>query len=315
MRFTQIPSDCSPLDGGAVYAFEADEAADRDFRIVDAATGRTLGAKRFCAASAGRFDIAPYLRDRFRFEPCIGPTGFVSAAGRSVAVTVETEGAAAPLRTFLAGSLPAAVPALRTTLPAVRLLGAGECDEITLLTDGPCTAALAVRRGDAVSELTFRDEGAGLRLFRLDAADFPGADALTLDFGEPGRIEYRVVERPAEAHRLAWIGSAGSVERYTFPVERSCELRAERSRVCSADGCRTVQRRGEVLLTLQSACEVPDVTRALGELLLSPEVWLIRRDGTGEPVDPVTERAVLRRHGTLCSLEIAIRSTRKTLLR
>ena len=68
MQFTQIPPDYSSLGGGARYAFEADEAADRDFRIAEAGTDRLLGIKRFRNTAAAVFDIAPYLRDRFRFE-------------------------------------------------------------------------------------------------------------------------------------------------------------------------------------------------------------------------------------------------------
>ena len=95
MQFTQIPPDYSSLGGGARYAFEADEAADRDFRIAEAGTDRLLGIKRFRNTAAAVFDIAPYLRDRFRFEPGGGPTGFANADGRCVAATVATDGATA----------------------------------------------------------------------------------------------------------------------------------------------------------------------------------------------------------------------------
>ena len=166
--------DYSSLGGGARYAFEADEAADRDFRIAEAGTDRLLGIKRFRNTAAAVFDIAPYLRDRFRFEPGGGPTGFANADGRCVAATVATDGATAAVRTFLRGTAEAGAPALRTSQPHARLLGHDECDEITLVTTAPCTAAVTVRSGGTVSRTDFADSGTGVRLFRLDAADFPG---------------------------------------------------------------------------------------------------------------------------------------------
>lgn len=311
MQFTQIPPDYSPLDSGARYAFEADEAADRDFRIAEAGSGELLGAKRFRNAAAGYFDIAPYLRDRFRFEPGYGPTGFVGAAGRSVAATVETAGACAAARTFLRGTVQTTAPALRTSQPPVRLLGSNECDEITLVATGPCTASLTVRQGDTAVQTEFTDNGTGVRLFRLDAADFPGAEAFELAFEGIGRLEYRIVERPAEARRVAWIGRAGSIEHYTFPVVKSEEVRVAKRRIYGGEGYRTVRCEGERLLTLQSAYETPAAAEALAELLEAPQAWIVGSDGAYGGADVLADRAAYRRHGTLCSLEIAIRPTRK----
>lgn len=311
MQFTQIPPDYSPLGPGARYAFEADEAADRDFRIAEAGSGTLLGVKRFRNAAAGSFDIAPYLRDRFAFEPAGGPTGFAAAAGRCVAATVGTDGATAPARTFLLGTAKGAVPGLRTSQPLVRLLGRDECDEITLATTALCTAAVTVRTGDIVSTSEFADRSTGVRLFRVASADYPGAETIAVAFEGIGRIEYRIVERPAEARRVAWIGRAGAVEHYTFPVVKAEEVRVAKRRIYGDEGHRTVRCESERLLTLQSAYETPAAAEALAELLEAPQAWIVGDDGTYGEADVLTERAAFRRHGTLCSLEIAIRPTRK----
>ncbi len=307
MQFTLIPPDYAPLGGGAVYAFEADGAATRDFRIVDAADNRLLGAKRFYTAASGRFDIAPYLRDRIVFTPATGPTGFAAAEGRSVIVRVETDGTAAPARTFLPGTTAGSAPQMRTSLPRVRLLSPGECEEITLLTADPCTATLVVRRGDTTEGATYRDTAAGLRLFRLDTADFPGAETITLSFGDAGEVEYRLVERPAEAHRLAWVSRMGSVEHYTFPVEKLREAEVRKERILGSEGSVTVGCRREVRTTLVSAFETPGMAEALTEILSAPAVWQVEDDGSYTPVDVLTDRAVFRRHGTWCTLEITFR--------
>ena len=311
MQFTQIPPDYSSLGGGARYAFEADETADRDFRIAEAGTDRLLGIKRFRHTAAAVFDIAPYLRDRFRFEPGGGPTGFANADGRCVAATVATDGATAAVRTFLRGTAEAGAPALRTSQPHARLLGHDECDEITLVTTAPCTAAVTVRSGGTVSRTDFADSGTGVRLFRLDAADFPGAETIAVAFEGIGRIEYRIVERPAEARRVAWIGRAGSIEHYTFPVVKAEEVRVAKRRIYGDEGYRTVRCESERLLTLQSAYETPAAAEALAELLEAPQAWIVGTDGAYGEADILSDRAAFRRHGTLCCLEIAIRPTRK----
>lgn len=307
MQFTLIPPDYAPLGGGAVYAFEAPESGTYDFRIIDALADQLLGTKRFYATAAGRFDIAPYLRDRIRCTPAAGSTGFAAAERRSVTVRVETDGAAAPARTFLPGPTAGTAPELRTSLPRVRLLAPGECEEITLLSAAPCTATIVVRTGDTTEGVTCRDTSGGLRLFRLDTADFPQAETITLSFGELGEVECHLVERPREAQRLAWVGRMGSVEHYTFPVEKFCEAVVKKERIRGSEGHATVQCRREVRTTLVSAFETSENAEALTEILSAPAVWLAEDDGSYTPVDVLTDRAVFRRHGALCCLEITIR--------
>lgn len=307
MQFTQIPSDYAPLDGGVVYAFEAAQSGTHNFRIIDVMSGDELGVKRFYATAKGRFDATPYLRDRIRFIPAAGSTGFAGADGRSVTIRVETEGAATPARTFLPGRTAGRSLEIRTSLPRIRLLGRGECEEITLLGDEPCTATILVRNGDAVESVTYRDTAGGLRLFRLDTADFPQAETITLRFGEAGEVEYRIVERPREAHRLAWAGQAGSIEHYTFPIEQLCEVRVAKERICGREGPATVRCEREVRTTLVSAFETPEMAEALTDILSAPAVWQAEDNGSYTPVDVLSDRVAFRRHGAFSCLEITIR--------
>lgn len=307
MQFTQIPSDYAPLDGGIVYAFEAAQSGTHNFRIIDVTSGDELGVKRFYATAKGRFDIAPYLRDRIRYTPAAGSTGFAGADGRSVTVRVETDGAATPARTFLPGRTAGRSLEIRTSLPRIRLLGRGECEEITLLGDDPCTATLLTGNDGTVESVTYRDTVGGLRLFRLDTADFPQAETITLRFGEAGEVEYRIVERTREARRLAWVGRAGSIEHYTFPIEQLCEVRVAKERICGREGPATVRCEREVRTTLVSAFETAETAEALTDILSAPAVWLVGKEGSHVPVDVLTDRAVIRRHGAFSCLEITIR--------
>ncbi len=276
-----------------------------------------LGAKRFAAVTAAEFDIAPYLRRRVRFVPATGGTGFHPAAGRTVTVLVEaaaTDGnaeAVSPARTFRPGAETAEAPCLLTSMPLSRLIPEGACDELTLLTEGPCTVTVTALTGDTASAESYRAAEAGLQVFRLDLRDFPDAESLTVDAGACGTVVYTVIPARQEAVRLAWRSRAGSVEHYSFPVVQTTVVRSVRQQAYGPDGRTPATAETDRETVLVSAYEGREVLEALAELTAAPEVWIVRGD-TYTPVDIATEEAVVQRHGTLSCLEIAVRPKRKT---
>ena len=141
MTFTQIPPEYAPLGGELRYTVTTPETATLDLRIADAGNGTLIGAKRFAGITSASFDAAPYLRRAVAFVPTTGSTGFHMADGRSVAAYIEAQTAQAagtapsvhsPLRTFLPCRTNVTAPALLTSMPLVRLISHGECDELTL---------------------------------------------------------------------------------------------------------------------------------------------------------------------------------------
>ena len=140
-----------------------------------------------------------------------------------------------------------------------------------------------------------------MHVFRLDTRDFPEAETLTVDAGACGSVAYTVIPAFSGARRLAWRSSAGGIEHYTFPVEKSESVETIRQRAYGAER-RTV---------LVSAYEPRATLEGLSEVLTSPDVWLAGDDGY-TAVDVVTEKSVLHRHGAVTCLEIEIRPKRKT---
>lgn len=317
MQFTQIPQQYAPLGGELRYAVSREEAGNIDIRIAGAADAALLGAKRFAAVTEAAFDAAPYLRRQLRFVPATGKTGFYSAGGRTVSVVVEaseTDGgtiaATSPARTFLPGGEVPAGPCLRTSMPLNRLIPEGACDELTLLTSGACAVTVTAEAGDSTTAESYRTAESGLHLFRLDTRDFQGAECITVDAGVCGTAVYSVMPAVEGAVRLAWRSSAGSVEHYTFPVVRTTTVRAGRLEAEGPEGRMVVAADAEREMLLVSAYEACAVLEALAELMTAPEVWIAGESGY-TPVSVATGEAVVRRHGSLCCLEVAVRPKHK----
>lgn len=289
-----------------------------DGKAISAAGGTALlGAKRFAATASASFDAAPYLRRLVQFAPATGGTGFRPAADRTVTAVVEaaaTDGAVeaiSPARTFRPGAEAAEAPCLLTSMPLSRLIPEGACDELTLLTAGICTVTVTAVAGDTTIAENYLATEPGLQIFRLDLRDFPGAESLTVDAGTCGAVVYSVIPARQGAVRLAWRSRAGSVEHYTFPVVRTEIVRSSRQQAYGPDGRTTATTETDREAVLVSAYEGRQVLDALAELTAAPGVWIAEGDAY-LPADIATDEAVIRRHGTLSCLEIAVRPKHKT---
>lgn len=234
MTFTQIPQQYAPLGGELRYTVTAAAAGTIDLRITDTGSADLIGARRFAGSASVSFDAAPCLRRAIRFSPVTGSTGFHVAEGRCIAAVVEAgmtpagetdpangEKAVSPERTFLPRRNIVAAPALLTAMPSVRTISPGESDELTLLCDEACTITVTAQAGDSATAESYRTKSGGVLVFRLDTRDFPDAETLTVDAGKCGSVSYTVVPTVSGGRRLAWRSSAGSIEHYTFPIEKS----------------------------------------------------------------------------------------------
>lgn len=313
--FTSVPGPHAPADRRAEFRIACDEPRTIDVRFTDAQSGELLAAKRFADVSEAVFDAAPIARRRIGFAPQAGSaSGFVAADDRMLALTItaataeepDTEIAAQCI--FYAGDAP--VPALVARMPLRRLIGPGEWDELTMLSQGPLQATVTAKGPTGEQTRSYVSGASLVKLFRLRAADFPEAEQLTVDFGSVGSVVYSVSRFPHDARRLAWRSRAGSLEHYTFPTEAATEIGATKTRVLGPDGYATAAAEEERRIRLRSACETRAAAEALAEIVAAPDVWLIVGDRY-EPVDVATDTAAIQRQGMLTTLEIAIRP-RKT---
>lgn len=320
------------------------------------------------AAAAGSADVEASAGAIDATAEAVGtPVPETSATvGADAAETVQT--VVAPARTFLPCAEAPVAPALLTAMPRERLIAPGECDELTLLHDGPLTITVTAEGGDATahgsgadtgfagkmsnasavsdaadgvkraelrvtadnigksetervgpnaaeraSVRTFRSGEGVLHLFRIDTRDFPGAERLTVDAGGCGRVAYTLLPAPEGARRVAWRTAEGSVEHYTFPVEKAVRLKTCKTRACGCEGVAATIDDTESRLSLESACEGRGVLRALAGLTASPQVWLAEGDRY-TAVDVLTDEAEVPGPGMPGTFGLLLRPTCKPSL-
>ena len=312
MYFSSIPEAYAPVGAQLRYTLTGGSTDETVVRIL-ADGDRLLGTKRFTEPHPISFDAAPYLRNAFRFTPQRGRSGVFTAADRLLNVVVEASCGGETIRSLarpcVAADCPFARPSLLTVMPANRLLTPDGCDELTLFATGPLRITVTAEQGDTLSAESYAVPTAGLYGFRVAAADFAGAERLTVDLGACGSVSYTVLPAPDGARTVAWRSRAGSIEHYTFPVVQRVERRIAKRRACGAEGLLTHAVTHEERVELQAAYEVPEVCAALADLLAAEQVWWLDEAALYRPIDVLTEQCELHRHGSMRAPVITVRST------
>lgn len=319
MPFVSVPQQFFSLEYDINYVFEQNQAKSIDFRIINDTDNQLIGAKRTAPATSISINIASILRSQIAFVPRFGASGFRNLTDRGVTVRVEAVETdsnllvdTAPARTFLIGDQQTISPGIRTTMPLERIIPANVSDEISLLTEEDCTLYITAEGPDSTQIQSYSASGAGLHIFYISPADFPGCENLTLDAGRYGQIHYTVVPASEESVRIAWQSHAGSVEQYSFPVTRSTALRISKQRAEGDEGHLVTQIESSLEMTFVSALEREEVMESLGEILSSPNVWISRHGGF-VPLDILSDEAVIQQYGVLRTLEIVTRPKNKQL--
>lgn len=287
MAFTDLPRMFDSLAGELIYTLEGlDASGFTDVRILDARQGSTLALKRFWRTATATVNAAPAARSAIRFTPPSGPSGICAVTGRSAKIVVEAAGEQSAMRLFTAGDTLPTLPSVPTTLPARRTLARGEYDELTLLVTDNCLVELTRRFSDGES---FWEAFQLLSATRTEPAAFviradeyePDTVGLDVVIRSGGAVlcsfTYDFVSRPAGSRRVAWRSRLGSVEHFTFPVEKElCQ------RVGQSDTARDEEpllTRRIRTLTLLSGYQPHTVIAALAEIVRSPDVWIATAAG------------------------------------
>lgn len=312
MSFYKIPANYAPGFVPQRYVYLNDTAASTlTARIADARTDETVAELPLRDLWMPQIEVSALLRRMNAAVPFeTGATGLYAPATRTTALAVTVGNSHAVDRIFLPATRPTRAGEPLTSLPAARLIGRTETDEVSVHCRAQCTAVLTVAAAGTTTQHTYGVTAAGVALFRLDAAEFPDAEWFELSVtagGAESRFRYEVVETPVGGRRIAWLNETGGIDRYTFPLVEELRYEIERQRLLLEEtGHVQSQAIGEQRWRLGSAYEPAAVLDALARLAAAPAVWASTAEGW-TPVDVVSDSVRIARTGTLQHLVLEIR--------
>ncbi len=299
MNFTTTPTDYESFGNDILYSFQTDVAQDVIANVIDNATQEVIATKRFVGVTEGVINISPYLRARADVVPKYGGTGFYSNINRIFSISVEVNGVMSQPRMFTSTATIGAFPFM-SSMPFKRSIASGDCDEIALLTTFSVSVTVLAFAEDITQAETYQQSGSGYGVFRINPNDFRDAYKLVVVVSGVEVAEYAVTPRSNSETRIAWIGSKGTIEQYTFPVEREVEL------VENLDGeplsAVSKYRKQKKIL---SAYEPMEAIMAVAEVVNSDRVWRVK-SSRFIPIEVEQTKCIVKRHGALCNLEVVI---------
>ena len=299
MNFTTTPTDFESFGNDILYSFQTDTSKDVIAKVIDNATQKVIGTKRFVAVTDGVINVSPYLRAQADLVPVYGGTGFYNSPNRLFSVTVDVDGVVSQPRVFTSSAAIGARPII-SSMPQKRSIAWDECDEIVIITKSSLTVTVLAFAEEATQAETYQQSGSGYAVFRINPNNFREANRIVVIVGGVDEVEYTVTQVPKRATRLAWIGSKGTVEQYTFSVEREVEVQEPSECEPLYSVKRPLKHK-----TILSAYESMDTIMAIAEGINSGRVW---RLGCSRfiPVEVEPTKCVVKRHGALCNLEMVI---------
>lgn len=316
MRFTTIPKSYSSFHSPIVYGFttQSDTPRDVEVRIIDKSTDNVIGRKRLYNICEGEIDIAPYLRTSAlnTLPDSIDGCGVVDL-GQQMRVVVEADGVSAAVRNFVATQADLSEPftSLMEQHPQ-RTMDRNEFDIISFFSLPDVVVEVEVEFiGYGTERISITPPSGGQRAVAVTARGREGVDQIRVRVKADGEVvsvvEYQIRENLIGSRRLAWINSHRGIELYTFPLRKSILVEATRKHIETLWGREAAAVEGEGELKLLSAYEPQAQIEALGGILASPKVWLIRGNRV-QSVELRTERIVTAPCGELGIIEVDIRA-------
>lgn len=280
MRFIKLSGDFTPIHQGIFYDVDTESNAPSEVvvEIVNANTGEVAASQLLRGISSAKVNIAPYLPrfaerkphkpDHSTFVEVPTATFYLRANGViSESITISVNLCDTSASTTIISSL-----------PALRRIAYGECDELLVRVpqNGVIAATITADNGESLS--IERVASTGITALSISTKDFgTNIDTLHVELTHNGevfnRIDYLVVEPQKSSVRLAWVSESGSIERYTFPrIGVSCKVgkRYFNTESCRATASATIERNW----VLTSRYEPRATIEALSHIISSPKVWI-----------------------------------------
>lgn len=286
MKFTSLPEAYSSFREPLICTFNTESAVAKDVEILikRADDDKVIGKKRLRKVKQGQIDIAPYLGNAL--QPTI-PEQITTCteidAGTQIRVYLEADGVVSERRRYIAAKVDLEKDYMPlTTQIKYRTMAADEFDVISYFAYPEIVVEILVEAyGKSYSYLRVRPDSGGQRTIAITALPFDEVpDELKVSVEVDGVVEsifhYQIKPNLKGSRRLAWLNRNSSLETYTFPLRKSVLIESTRRHIETIWGKEAAQVESHGQLKLLSAYEPAEQIEALGEILSSPKVWLIR---------------------------------------
>ncbi len=309
MEITSYPTDYQSACREVCFTIEGAELSEStDIEIYCNDENLPCGIKRFYGTGPISVNTACYAQRKFEITPATGKsTGLYSMAGRSVEVHVKCGDLNSLRRRVVAGPDDAPLRTKLSHMPALKRMPANGYDEISFIAPGDFVQFQIVLRGEE-TELAFElseqscDEGIYSLIVNFSELNAYFENTIPTDSDQLQEVEviaqteiqtickqtYQIDRSSQNGTMLCWINRYGMIDYYLFPFTTNRRFSAERQRIYSKEGYRTVSVLGENLLRLESDFETDACMEWLSEIIIAPRIWIVR-SGKLEPMDLVDE--------------------------
>ncbi len=296
--FTKEPEALASFRDELIFEYSQDGAQELTFEIELDGSESYQEVKKLYGVSNAIINVAPIVANRFMTAPSSGETSISTPNCGYGQVTLRCGEDSSSTQYFVASKIQLPETGIISSLPTSRFISYGEADEIWI--HAPQNASIGVvvectHEGGSSSQ-SFEQvvDECGFVRFRFNTTDFSRYTKIAkikieCDGEVIAEVNYCYIVRVKGAVRLAWIGSYGAVEHYTFPVTNSL----------------SISKSGALRYEIESAYEPFAVVDALAEILTSERLWLVE-DQEYIEVELLSDVVVLNKNGELSTVEYKI---------
>ncbi|MFR9603318.1 MAG: hypothetical protein SNG02_05545 [Rikenellaceae bacterium] len=296
--FTKEPEALASFRDELIFEYAQEGSDELTFEIELEGSGSSQEIKKLYGVSSASINVAPYVANKFMTTPSSGESALTTPDCGYAQVTLKCGNDSSSTQYFVASKVELPEEGMISSLPASRFIGYGEADEIWIHAPEGSQVEATVECTDegGVTSSTFSHtaQECGFVRFRFNTSDFSPYTKMakvTITCGGEAiaEVSYLFITRVKGAVRLAWIGSYGAVEHYTFPATNSLSL----------------LKSGALQYEIESAYEPYGVVNALAEILSSEKLWLVEGEEYTE-VELLSDVVVLNKNGELSTVEYKI---------
>ncbi len=296
--FIKEPEPFASFREDLVFEYSQESSSDLVFEIELEDEEENQEVKKLYDMSEATINIAHVVANKFMTAPSSGVSSLVTPESGYGLVKLWCGEESSAAQYFVAAQAELPEVGVLTSMPMSRIISYGESDEIWIRTHEGALVEIevkAISEGDVVSTLfEHTTQECGFVRFRLSTEDFGAYTKLVkvivaCDDVVLSEVDYYYIPKVKGAVRIAWIGSYGGVEHYTFPVTNTL----------------TKFKSGVRQYEIESAYEPQWVVDALSEILSSEKIWIVE-DGVYSQVEMLSDSVVVNSNGELSTVEYKI---------